>query len=83
MAKSAIPSSSATRKSSRNRNKSKAPAAIFLDSDGSDDQAPLASVASSRGKLPVDSDDSGSLKKKFKFDFDSSLDKKGFLECFS
>ncbi|KAK4731377.1 hypothetical protein R3W88_024365 [Solanum pinnatisectum] len=76
MAKSAIPFSSATRKSSRNNNKGKAPAAIFLDSDGSDDQVPLASVASSRGKLPVDSDDSGSPKKKFKLYFDSSLDKK-------
>ncbi|KAH0635904.1 hypothetical protein KY289_035819 [Solanum tuberosum] len=83
MAKSAIPSSSATRKSSRNKNKGKAPADIFLVFDGSDDQAPLASVALSRGKLHVDSDDSGSPKKKFKFDFDSSLDKKGWANIFS
>ncbi|KAH0636150.1 hypothetical protein KY285_035895 [Solanum tuberosum] len=43
---------------------------------GSDNQPPLASVASYQGKLPVDSDDSRSPKKKFKIYFDSSLDKK-------
>ncbi|KAG5595692.1 hypothetical protein H5410_036924 [Solanum commersonii] len=65
---------SATRKSSRNRNKGKVSSSIFIDSD-SDDLFP-ASIASSLGKLPDDSFKCGSSKKKFEINFDSSLDKK-------
>ncbi|KAG5576567.1 hypothetical protein H5410_056701 [Solanum commersonii] len=48
---------------------------------GFDDLLPPVCVASSRSKLHVDSDYCGSSKKKFKFDFDSSLDEKsmGFI----
>ncbi|KAH0644759.1 hypothetical protein KY284_032643 [Solanum tuberosum] len=64
----------ATRKSTHNKNKGKASTSIFIDSD-SDDLFP-ASIAFSLGKLPDDSFDCGSSKKKFKFDFDSTVDKK-------
>ncbi|KAK4730064.1 hypothetical protein R3W88_023052 [Solanum pinnatisectum] len=76
MAKYSLPSFIVTHKSSRNKNKGKASSAIFIDSECSDDLIPPVSVASSLGKLSDDSDDCGSSKKKFKFDFDSSLDKK-------
>lgn len=70
------PSSISTRKSTRNKNKGKASSFIFIDSKCSDDHTTPLSVASSLGKLPDDSFYCGSSKKKFKFNIDSSLDKK-------
>lgn len=65
MSKSSIPSSHATRKISRN--KSKKQSSIFIDSESSDNFFHPASVASSRGKLPLDSNDCVSSKKNIKF----------------
>uniref|UniRef100_M1DV15 Uncharacterized protein n=1 Tax=Solanum tuberosum TaxID=4113 RepID=M1DV15_SOLTU len=53
MAKSSLPSSTVTRKSSRNKNKGKTSSAIFIDFEYSDDLIPPVSVASSLDKTLV------------------------------